>query len=153
MSWTGEIQPATIEQIRQGKDGKMHVITEDAGGIAQRLREIDKRLHLRYSERGKYYVVYAREENEPEGSGYLVATYQELDARIVKDLERIKWLNEQPGYSYADALEEKNAEAEAKREYDFSQKIKENAEQLAWAIRKDLGELGQVAVKKDVPSE
>jgi hypothetical protein len=153
MSWTGEIQPATIEQIRQGKDGKMHVITEDAGGIAQRLREIDKRLHLRYSERGEYYVVYAREENEPEGSGYLVATYQELDARIVKDLERIKWLNEQPGYSYADALEEKNAEAEAKREYDFSQKIKENAEQLAWAIRKDLNEPGQIVVSKDIPSE
>lgn len=142
-----------MEQIRLGRDGKMHVITEDAGGIAQRLREIDSRLHLRYSEKGQYYVVYAREEHEPEGTGYMVATYQALDARILKDIEQIKWLNEQPGYSYADALEEKNAEAEAKREYDFSQKIKENAEQLAWAIRKDLGEQGRIVVDKEIPSE
>lgn len=153
MSWTGEIEPATMEQIRLGRDGKMHVITEDAGGIAQRLREIDSRLHLRYSEKGQYYVVYAREEHEPEGTGYMVATYQTLDARILRDIEQIKWLNEQPGYSYADALEEKNAEAEAKREYDFSQKIKENAEQLAWAIRKDLGEQGRIVVDKEIPSE
>ena len=142
-----------MEQIRLGRDGKMHVITEDAGGIAQRLREIDSRLHLRYSEKGQYYVVYAREEHEPEGTGYMVATYQTLDARVLRDIEQIKWLNEQPGYSYADALEEKNAEAEAKREYDFSQKIKENAEQLAWAIRKDLGEQGRIVVDKEIPSE
>lgn len=153
MSWTGEIEPARIEQIREGQNGKMHVITKDAGGIAERLREIDHRLHLRYSEAGKYYVVYAREDHEPEGTGYMVATYQHLDGRVIKDLERIKWLNEQPDYSYADALDEKNAEAEAKREYEFSQKIAENAEQLAWAIRKDLGEPGQIAVKKDIPSE
>lgn len=142
-----------MEQIRLGRDGKMHLITEDAGGIAQRLREIDPRLHLRYSEKGQYYVVYAREEHEPEGTGYMVATYQTLDARVIKDIEQIKWLNEQPGYSYADALEEKNAQAEAKREYDFSQKIKENAEQLAWAIRKDLGEQGRIIVDKEIPSE
>jgi predicted restriction endonuclease len=153
MSWTGEIEPATLEQIRMGRDGKTHVITQDAGGIAQRLREIDHRLHLRYSELGEYYVVYAREDDQPEGTGYMVATYQTLDARIIKDIERIKWLNEQPGYSYADELEKKNEEAEAKREHDFSEKIKENAEELAWAIRKDLGDQGRIVVEKDVPSE
>jgi hypothetical protein len=154
VSWTGEIEPATIEQIRQSKDGKMHVITQDAGGIAQRLREIDPRLHLRYSERGQYYVVYAREENEPPGSGYLVATYQELDGRILKDIERIKWLNEQPDYSYADELEKKHELAEAARQYEFSQKIAENAERLAWAMRKDLGYTDNKAfVNKDISSE
>lgn len=142
-----------MEQIRLGRDGKMHLITEDAGGIAQRLRDIDPRLHLRYSELGEYYVVYAREEHEPEGTGYMVATYQQLDARIVKDIERIKWLNEQPGYSYADALEEKNAEADAKRDAEFSAKIAENAEELAWAIRKDLGDQSRITVSKSIPSE
>lgn len=153
MSWTGEIEPATMEQIRLGRDGKMHVITEDAGGIAQRLKEIDPRLHLRYSERGEYYVVYAREDDQPEGTGYMVATYQTLDARVIKDIERIKWLNDQPDYSFADQLEQKNADAEAAREYAFSQKIKENAEELAWAIRKDLGDQSKITVAKDIPSE
>lgn len=153
MTWTGEIEPATIEQIRRGKDGKMHVITEDAGGIAQRLKEIDPRLHLRYSELGEYYVVYAREPHEPEGTGYMVATYQVLDGRIVKDIERIKWLNEQPTYSFADELEKKNEEAEAKRDADFSAKIAENAEELAWAIRKDLGDQSRITVSKNISSE
>lgn len=153
MSWTGEIEPATIEQIRRGRDGKLHLITEDAGGIAQRLKEIDPRLHLRYSEAGEYYVVYAREKNEPEGTGYMVATYQELDGRIIKDIERIKWLNERPGYSFADELEKKNAEAEAKREADFSEQIKMNAEELAFAMRKDLGMKTKITVSKDISSE
>ena len=153
MTWTGEIEPATIEQIRRGKDGKMHLITEDAGGIAQRLREIDPRLHLRYSEMGEYYVVYAREPHEPEGTGYMVATYQVLDGRIIKDIERIKWLNERPGYSYADELEQKNKEADAKRDAEFSAKIAENAEQLAWAIRKDLGDQSRMTVSKSIHSE
>lgn len=153
MSWTGEIQPASIEQIRRGRDGKLHLITEDAGGIAKRLKEIDPRLHLRYSERGEYYVVYAREEGDPPGTGYMVATYQELDARILKDIEKIKWLNEQPGYSFADELEKKNAEAEARREAEFSEQIKMNAEELAFAMRKDLGMKTKIAVSKDIPSE
>ena len=154
MAWSGEIEPASIEQIRQGRDGKFHVITEDAGGIAERLREIDPRLHLRYSEVGEYYVVYAREENDPPGTGYLVATYQELDGRIIKDIERIKWLNQQPDYSYADQLEEKHELARAAQEYEFSQKIAENAERLAFAMRQDLGYNDhQAFITKDVKSE
>ena len=116
MEWTGEIEPASIEQIKAGRDGKMHLITQDAGGIAQRLQEIDERLHLRYSEVGQYYVVYAREHNQEAGSGYMVATYQELDGRIVRDLERINWLNQQPDYSYADELEKQHELAEAARD-------------------------------------
>lgn len=153
MAWTGEIEPATIEQIRRGRDGKLHLITEDAGGIAQRLKEIDPRLHLRYSEAGQYYVVYAREEHEPEGTGYMVATYQELDGRILKDIERIKWLNEQPTYSFADELEKKNKEAEAKRDAAFSEQIAMNAEELAFAMRKDLGMKTKIAVSKDISGE
>lgn len=152
MSWSGEIEPARIEQIRQGQNGKMHLITSDAGGIAERLKEIDPRLHLRYSEKGEYYVVYAREENDPPGSGYMVATYQELDGRVLKDLERIKWLNQQPDYSYADELEKQNLKAEALKDYEFSQKIAENAERLAHAIRKDLGNTTDRAFIKDSKS-
>lgn len=151
MKWTGEIEPASIEQIREGAGGKLHLITEDAGNIAKQIREIDPRLHLRFSERGGYYVVYAREEHDPPGSGYMVATYQELDGRIVRDLQRIKWLNEQPGYSYADELEKQNEAAEKAREDAFSEKIAESAEKLAWAIRKDLGlDKDRIAVKKDL---
>jgi hypothetical protein len=151
--WTGEIEPASIEQIKAGRDGKMHLITQDAGGIAQRLQEIDERLHLRYSEAGQYYVVYARELDQQPGSGYMVATYQELDGRIVRDLERINWLNQQPDYSYADELEKQHQLAEAARDWEFSQKIGENAEKLAFAIRKDLGyDQDTAVITKDIPS-
>ena len=83
----------------------------------------------------------------------MVATYQELDGRILKDIERIKWLNEQPTYSFADELEKKNKEAEAKREAAFSEQIKMNAEELAFAMRKDLGMKTKIAVSKDISGE
>ncbi len=98
-------------------------------------------------------MVYAREENDPPGTGYMVATYKQLDGRIIKDIERIKWMNQQPDYSFADELEKKNAEAEAAREYEYSQKIGENAEKLAWALRKDLGLTDHTAFIKDGKSE
>ena len=63
-----------------------------------------------------------------------------------KDLERIKWLNQQPDYSYAEELEKQNLKAEALKDYEFSQKIGENAERLAHAIRKDLGYAGDKAI-------
>lgn len=138
MSWSGEIAPASMAQIKQGRGGRVHIIEADAGGVAQGLKRLDARLHLRYSEGGGHYVVYCREKWEPEGNGHLVGTYQECDQRIVKDVEQTihKW--RQPGFSFADELEKQDAEAERKADHEWSENFGETAERLAHAIRKDL---------------
>jgi len=133
MTWDGEIAPATVQQIREGRNGKMHVIESDAGSLVIRMKEIDPNLHLRYSEAGDYYVVYLQDGVHQE----LVATYQECDDRIVKDLERISWENRQPGYSFADELEKRDAKAEKEADHARREALGENAERLAHALRKD----------------
>lgn len=140
-NWTGEIEAASIEQIRQGSDGTIHVIDADAGGIVQGLKRVDENLNLRYSEAGDYYVVYFIDKNGDYGTPgekQLVATYQELDGRIVRDVERLNWENRRPGYSFADELE--RMEAQAEKDYQHRQKeaIGESAGRLAHALRKDM---------------
>lgn len=139
MSWNGEIAPATIEQVRAGRGGKMHVLTEDAGGVAEGLRHLDSRLALRYSESGGYYCVYAREPHMQEGEGWLVKTYEECDQRIVKDVEKILHRWNQPGFSFADEMDKAQAAAEKAKDDEFKERIAEKAEHLAWALRGELG--------------
>lgn len=145
LTWTGEIQPATMAQIRKGRDGTTHIIEADAGGVAEGLKEIDPRLHLRFSENGNYYVVYLREPHDPEGFGYMVGTYQECDQRIVKRVQEAWWKSRQPGYSLADELDAQDDKARAEFEYKQSQDIAEIAERLQHAMKKDLGETGDRA--------
>lgn len=140
MAWSGEIAPASLAAVRQGTRGEMITITEDVQNVAADLKRIDPRLHLRWSEKGGYFCVYAREDHMREGEGWLVGTYEELDQRIVRDIEKTYAKFRDPRYSFADELEAKEDEAKARREYEFSQEIGENAERLAWAIRKDLGD-------------
>ena len=146
--WDGKIEPASIDQIKQGRKGKTHVLTRDAGGIAEGLKRIDPALNLRYSEGGDYYVVY--HEDPVTHRQYLVSTYQTLDARIVEDIERIAHENQQPGYNYADALEKANAEADKARDAAFSEQIGDAGERLKHALRNDLGHKGPVSIQKDV---
>lgn len=153
MSWNGEIHPASMEQVRQGRDGKMVTIEEDVANVAQDLKRIDPRLHLRWSEKGKYFVVYCREPHEPEGTGHLVGTYQELDQRIVKSIEETVWKWKQPGYSFSAELEKQEDEAIVRADEEWSEQFGETAERLAWAIRKDLDfDKAQMIVPKEIPN-
>jgi hypothetical protein len=148
MSWDGEIQSATIDQFRQGQDGKIHVIDADAGGVVARMKRIDKNLNLRYSEKGDYYVVYYEAED---GKQELVATYQQLDHRLAEDLERLEHKIKQPGYDYAAELDEMDAKADVEANYRHREAIGESAEKLAYAIRKDLHmDGGRITVSKDL---
>jgi hypothetical protein len=147
MTWDGEIQAATIDQIVQGRDGKIHIIDADAGGVVARLKRIDPNLCVRWSEAGDYYVVYYNGEDGPE----LVATYQELDQRIAADIERINWENRQPGYSFADELEKRDAEAEKRFEKEQFEKTAEHGEELAFHLREATGRNDhKIFVGKDV---
>lgn len=137
--WTGEIQPASINQIYRGKTGRIVEIDADTGDFAKQLKEIDPSLCLRWSEAGEYFAVYCRDEQHVEGDGYLVATYQDLDARILEDIRRIKHQNQQAGYSFADEIEKAEAAALKQFEHEQREKIGEGAEELAFALRKALG--------------
>lgn len=156
MAWDGEIQAATVDQLKAGRDGTIHIIDADAGGVVAGLKRIDENLCLRYSEAGNYYVVYYLgtdpETGQPQKQ--LVATYQTLDGRIVTDLERLNWENRQPGYSFADELDELDKKAE--KEFNCKQReaIGESASRLAHAMRKDLGKNDYRAfISKDLGSE
>ena len=138
MAWSGEIQAATAAQVYEGRGGKVHIIERDVAGVAEGLKRLDERLHLRYSEKGDFYVVYCREPHEEEGTGHLVGTYQECDQRIVKDIEQTMWKWRQPGFSFGMELEKQHDEAEARADREWSEKFGETAERLAHAIRKDL---------------
>jgi hypothetical protein len=141
MTWDGEIEAATLDQFRQGQDGRMHMIEADAGGIVARMQRIDPNLHLRYSEGGDHYVVYWKDPQTQKEE--LVATYQELDQRIAADLERMEHMQKQPGYSFADELDKKDAEAEKAGEEARRDAMAESAEKLHYALRKDKNMLGQ----------
>lgn len=136
-NWDGDIAPASIEQVREGRNGKIHLITEDAGGVAAGLRQINPGLKLRYSEAGNYYVVYFKDPDTHVEE--FVKTYQTCDARIVEDIARIRKENESPGYSYADELDKQEQDAEKERDRQFTEKTGDAAERLHHAIRKDLG--------------
>lgn len=144
MSWDGEIEPATIEQVRRGKNGKVHIITEDAGGVAAGLRQIDPGLNLRYSEGGEHYVVYFH--NPDTHRDELVKTYRECDQRIVHDVARIRKENLTPGYSFADQLEAQDRAADRAKDHAISEQLGEAGERLHHAINKDAGVKNRIVV-------
>lgn len=135
-----EIQPATAEQVI--KAGEHWVVIEaDLGGVVQELKEISPLLHLRYNPHQKFYAIYAREK----GQEYLVGTYTHLDKRITQRIRKIM----DSSYNFVEESEKKDKEAKDNWEYAWGQKIAENAEKLAWAIRKDLGLNKDTAFIKD----
>jgi hypothetical protein len=139
VAWDGNIEPASLDQLKEGKNGKMHLITADAGSIALRLRELDPDLRLRYSEAGDYYVVYLQMPDKPEDGkhGHLVGTFQECDGRIVKSVEETIWKHRQPGYSLGDDLNAMEDERIKRDDYAFGQEIGDMGEKLAHAFRGD----------------
>ena len=142
-----------MAQIRKGRDGKIHIIEADAGGVAEGLKRLDSRLHLRYSEKGDFYVVYCREEHEQEGTGHLVGTFQECDQRIVKSIEETMYKWKQPGFDFGKELEEMDDKAEKEADHASLEATGEYAERLAFALRKDLNlNNDQAFIGREVPS-
>jgi hypothetical protein len=131
----GEIQPASIDQIMRGKNGKFVQIEDDVGNVARDIKAIDKRLCVRYSEAGEYFVVYAREEWMPPGDGYLVTTAQELDGRLVDRLRRVA----HHSYNFADEVDRIDDEYDRQHEKRRKEQVGEIAERLSHAMRKELG--------------
>lgn len=125
-----EITPASVDQIKQ-VNGRWIEIESDVGDIAKRLQEIDKRLFLRVSNDQNVFAIFAKEN----GKEYLVTTATELDARLIERIQKIS----SPGYNYAAELDKIDRQAKKDAEYAFDQAVGKSAEELAYAMRKELG--------------
>lgn len=134
-----EIKPASLLQVQNAQDGRMIVIDDDVLGVARQLKEVDESLCLRYAEAGGYFVVY--QESEDGTEQHLVLTSQELNPQVV---ERVRQISS-PGYDYVAELDKQDAAAERARDHAFREKTGDVAERLAFAVRKDLGQVSDRA--------
>lgn len=136
-----ELEPASLDQIKRGKDGKMIVIENDVGGIVSQIKAINDSLHVRWSDAGEYFVVY---HEYPSGKQELLTTALELDGRLVKRIEKVT----SGSYDYLAEIDKLEAAREAETDAKLKEQIGEFGERLAHALRKDLGVNSDVARSK-----
>lgn len=140
-----EIQPASLAQVRKGRDGRNILITDDVSSVARDLHEIDPKLRVRFSEGGGHYAVYFQ---YPDGREELVLTAQKLDQRIVKRFREIA----DESYDFGAEVERIDRQAERDQDARFSEQVAERGERLAHALRQDLGVKRRIHVPKEIPS-
>lgn len=131
-----EITPASLGQVTSTDKGRLVAITDDVGGVAQQLLELDEHLRLAYDPDQAYFVV-SRHLPQEDGSveEQLVTTAQELDGRLV---HRIREIGSED-YDYGAELDRIDAVAAKRHDHEQSEKLGPHAEKLSHAIRKDLG--------------
>jgi hypothetical protein len=137
------IEPASLTQVITGARGEAIVIPDDAGNVARDLRALDPTLRVRYSVRGGHYVIYQQIE-EPGGRvvEHFVTTAMQLDQRIVRRVEALV----QPDHDAGAALEATLREKRARRADAFRERVAGHGDQLAHALRRDLGVRDRIAV-------
>lgn len=138
-----ELAPATLAQVRAGRDGRRVLVEEDVLNIAGRLARIDPSLSLLWNEDGEYFVVV---ETDQAGRERLVLTARELDDRVLKRVELIM----HPSYRYADELDAMDDRAEREKDHRFSEQTGEVAERLAHALRQDLQAKNKIILPRGV---
>lgn len=148
-----EIRAASLAQIAKGRNAQMVEIADDVQGVANALNHIDSHIALRFSETGNYFVAYWKPDGWEDGQGYVITTAQDLDHRLVKKVEGIYEKCREPGYSFAEELEDNEAKAKAEREHEETERNGPMLEQLAHAMRKDLGYTSRRAfIDKEIPT-
>jgi hypothetical protein len=131
--------PAKLAQIQQARNGRLVEIDDDVVGVARQLRDIDRSLRLRYCElpdgHDDYWLVYRLVEH-PDGSAeeQMVTTAMELDARIVKRVQKIA----AEDYDLVAELDRLDRESERARDHELHERNGPVAERLWHALRKDL---------------
>jgi hypothetical protein len=134
-----EIQPATLAQVRQGRDGRRVLIEEDVLDVARRLQAIDPSLALHWNENGNYFVL---TETDAAGTERMVLTAQELDDRLLARVQQIM----HPSYDYAAELDRQDRQADRERDHRFAEQTGEVGERLAHAVRKDIQAKNKIIV-------
>ncbi len=154
------IEPANVNQLRQGNDGRMVEISADAGGVADELKRIDPSLKVRFAETANppFWAVY--HESDDRRTTYLVLTakafqnrsgvWEGLDQRVVKRVMEIG----SSTYDYAREVEAINLKAERAKREKVRKRVEDHGEEAAHAVRKEMGwrYRGRAFVPKDTPS-
>lgn len=129
-----EVKPASISQMQKVGNDWIEV-QKDLGEIAAELKKLDRRFVLYHSPHHQIYKITVRETNWNGTKEYLVTTTKHLDRRLINRIQMIM----SNDYNYSAELAKQDEKADRDREYAFEQKMAANSEQLAHAIRKDLG--------------
>lgn len=152
-----DIQPASIDQIREAEDGEWAIISAEAGTVAGDLARIDPELKVRLATRQGIFVVYT-ERFDADGKRHTeyvltqqasrnrFGVWEGLDQRVVRRIEEIDPQG-RSGYNYAQELERvAHARKEANRKK-FQEKIAASGEEAVHALRRDLGVKSRAFIK------
>jgi hypothetical protein len=131
-----EIQPASLGQVKRSSRGQLVEITQDVTDVAKQLRDIDPDLHLLFNDEQGFYIV-QHHVHEPDGSvtEHVVLTAKQLGSNIVDRVRQIS----SDGYDYVRELEQMENQARRDREHAEREARGPILEELAHALRKDLG--------------
>lgn len=138
-----EIVPATLAQVRAGRDGRRVLIEDDVLDVAQQLKAIDESLSLHWNEQGSYFVVIHTDEK---GTENLVLTARELDNRVIDRVRQIGSAN----YDFLAEVDRLDKQAERDADHRFSERTGEIGERLAHAVRQDLQAKNKIILPRGV---
>lgn len=141
-----DIEPVGFDQIVRGRGGKLVVIENDVSGIAKQIKEINKDFFLRYNEQGEYFVVL-----QDMGPGYRphpVTMAQHCDQRLVERTRKVV----HSSYDGGAEMDRQHDEQDRVNDAQFTEKVAEVSEKLAWAIREDIRKArpGPVYIPPDI---
>ncbi len=131
-----EIQPASLVQVVNSDRHNLVEVGQDVLDVVAQLKQIDPDLHVFYDEHEEFFVVEHHVHNlDGSVDENLVLTAQQLDQRIV---ERVRFISSS-SYDFVAEGERMEDEARKREERLFSEQRAPVLEELAHALRKDLG--------------
>lgn len=137
-----DLEPASLAQVRTGRDGRRVLVEDDVLDIAGKLKAVDADLRLQWNEKGEFFAVVQITED---GGERLVTTAQECDDRLVERMAKVT----SSTYDLVADMDQTDAAAERAKDHAFSEQTGEIAERLASAVRKDLNP-AKIIVPKDL---
>jgi hypothetical protein len=115
-------------------------VEADVFHVVDRLKRIDAGLHLSFNRKQKVFVLEWRGFNDKgEYVEDFVGAYTELDARLIHLVEKLAARENRNRYELSKELERLEAQKDREAEHMHSEQMGPAAEQLAHALRKDLG--------------
>lgn len=147
-----DIEPATVDQVLRGRDGRYYEISGDVGGVVADLKQIDSHLGVRLSETGQHWVVYHQPD---ERTTHLITTakaYQGatgvwlgLDKRLVERIRKIG----SDSYDFVAEVDRINQEADRRKEQRKQEKIEDASERAVSELRRFTGRKSRAFFRKD----
>lgn len=129
------IDNAPLPSVQRGRRGVVVFVDDDALGVAKQLSEMKfpegyGKLRLGWNEFQEHFVVV---QVKDDGTEHIVTIAKQADGRLIDRIRRIT----HPSYNFAEELDKIDEAANRKRDWEFSQKVGEQIEKLAYAVRKD----------------